>query len=132
MSFLQISSKLNVREDLVSRLMLVKNKKITSELGTLAVFVIRKLAPVGLTGELRDSVSIIESKHRQTGGEFRGFIKVGPTARHAKFIIKGTRYITPNNFVRRAKPIIIKETQRLVQEHYGRGKFNVAKFFKLG
>jgi len=132
MSFLKISSQLNVRERTVSNVMQIKNFKITAEIGKLAVYVISELSPVGITGELRRSVQIIESTQRQNGGEFKGFIRVGPTAKHAKFIIKGTKYITPNNFVKRAKPIIIAETNRLIQMYYGRGKFRLAKYFSLG
>lgn len=131
MSFLRISSQLNVQERTVAKVMLIKNARITAGIGKMAVYVIQELAPVGMTGELRRSVQIIESSRRQSGGEYKGFIRVGPTAKHAKFIIKGTKYITPNNFVRRAKPIIINETNRLVQEQYGHGKFNITKYFRL-
>ena len=132
MSFLKISSQLNVQERTVSNVMQIKNFKITEGVGKLAVYVIKELSPVGMTGELRRSVRIIESSKRQSGGEYKGFIRVGPTASYARFIIRGTRYITPNNFVRRAKPVIIAETNRLVQMHYGRGKFRLAKYFSLG
>ncbi len=131
MSFVIISSKLNVRERELARDMDVKNERISAGIGKIAVFVIRKLSPVGLTGVLRESVKIIESIRRKSGGEYKGFIKVGPTAKHAIFIIRGTKYITANNFVKRAKPIIMNETQRLIKEQYNPQSFQVARYFRL-
>jgi len=130
MSFVVISSKLNVRERDLARDMQVKNERISTNIGTMAVYVIKKLSPVA-TGVLRDSVKIIESIRRKSGGEYKGFIKVGPTAKHAIFIIRGTKYITANNFVKRAKPIIMNETQRLIKEQYNPQSFQVARYFRL-
>ena len=131
MSFLRVSSKLNVNERNLANVMKIKNFRISAQVGKLAVFVIKELAPVGITGELRRSVKILESSQRASGGEYKGFIKIGPTAKHARFIIKGTKYITPNNFVKRAKPVIIAETERIIEQHYGRSNFVIAKHFRL-
>lgn len=127
--FIKISSRLNVQEELVSQLMRVKNIKIITKLEEVALFVLKELSPVR-TGQLRDSIKVLHSARRVSGGEFQGFIKIGPTAPHARFILKGTRFMKPNNFVRRSKPIIVKESKRLIDEQYGSGKFNLVKFFR--
>ena len=129
MSFIRISSRLNVQEALVSQLMQVKNVKIINKIQEVTLFVLKELSPFR-TGELRESIKVIESTRRQSGGEFQGFIKIGPTARHAKYILKGTKFMSANNFVRRGKPIIIQESNRIIIEQYGSNKFPLSRFFR--
>lgn len=129
LGFIQISSQLNVKEDVVARVMIIKNAHIMDRLEFITHYVLKRLAPVR-TGQLRDSIQTIQSVRRESGGSFHGFIKIGPTAPHSRFVIRGTKYMKPNNFVRRAKPIIITESNKIIIEQYGHGKFNIAQYFK--
>ncbi len=127
--FIRISSKLNVREHLIAETMRVKNVKIINRFIEVSLFVLKELCPVR-TGELRESIKVLQSIRRQSGGEFQGFVKIGPTAHHARFILKGTRNMKANNFVRRSKPIIVEEANLIIEEQYGPGKFNLTRFFR--
>lgn len=149
MSFVKISSNIRPREEEAFSVIRFKNKSILTRIQNKALRILKQRAP-RKTGAFRKSIKIIESSMRESSGMSRGFVKIMPTSPKTRFIIKKTRpsqgvYVpalgkrikfgmhpgtASNNFITASKPIIIREAKKIVDEHYGRGKFDIKRFIR--
>lgn len=125
------------------------NANIIKRIENKVLRILKSEAPVK-SGKFKRSIRKIESSSRQSEGIFRGFVKIGPTAVYSKYVIRKTRpsqgtYVPSldrrikfgqhpgtqaNNFISRNIPRILGETQRIIDNHYGKGRFNIAQFIR--
>lgn len=149
MSSVKISSNIRVKEGEAFSLIRLKNKTIIIRLQNMAKKVLKQKAPVR-SGKFRRSIKVVESKQRESGGLFHGFVKIMPTAAHSIYVIKKTRpsqgaYVPAlkarikfgmhpgtkaNNFISQSKVIIFRKAQEIVDKQYGSGRFDIKRFIR--
>jgi len=147
MSFVKISSTIRPKESEALNMIKIKNASIVNKIQRMALRVMKKKAPVK-SGKFKNSIRIVDSKRRESGGIFQGFVKIMPTAAHSKYVIKKTSpsqgtYVPvlkkrikfgmhpgtkANDFITLSRIEIIQKTQTIVDDHYGFGKFNIRRF----
>lgn len=145
----KVQSNIRTNEAGVHTLVGFKNKRIIQQIENKVLRILRREAPVR-SGKFKQSIKKIESVQRQNQGDFRGFVLIGPTVLYSKFVVRKTRpsqgtYVPvldarirfgrhpgtrANNFISRNMPRINTETQAIVDQHYGRGRFDITRFIK--
>ncbi len=147
MSFIKITSNIRPKEGEALNLLRIKNASIVNRIQKMALRVMKQRAPVA-SGKFKNSIRIVDSKRRESGGIFQGFVKIMPTATHSIYVIKKTRasqgaYVPKlkkrikfgmhpgtraNNFITISRIEISQKAQTVVNDHYGFGKFNIRRF----
>lgn len=149
MSFVKISTNIRVNEQQGMNTIRLKNAAIINKIQKMTLRVLKRAAPVA-TGRFKNSIKIVESSRRESGGIFHGFVKVMPTAVHSRFVIRKTRpsqgaYVPAlgkrikfgqhpgtrsNNFISANKPLIIQKAQAIINAQYGAGRYDIRRFIR--
>ena len=147
----KVSSNIRVNNSGAESAFRLTNARVINKVQNMVKRVLKASAPVK-TGKFKRSIVLKESSRRESSGIFQGFVKVGPTALHTVFVVRRTRsspgvYVPDlkvrikngihpgtraNPFIKNSLPKIQIEAQRIVDEHYGKGRFNMARFVKRG
>lgn len=127
----------------------LKNASIARRIEDMSVRVLKKHAPVK-TGRFRNSIEKIASTMRESAGQFQGNVRVGPTIFYRHFVIRRTApsqgaYVpsldrrvkfgmhpgtAANPFIRNSKPEIRVGAQKIIDNHYGKGRFDIRNFIR--
>lgn len=149
MSFVKITTNIRSKEAQALNSLRIKNAAIINRIQNATLKILKRAAPFK-SGRFRNSIRIVESSRRESGGIFQGFVKIKPTAPHSKFVIKKTRpsqgaYVpslhkrikfgqhpgtASNNFISANKPLIIKKAQAIVDSQYGAGRYDIRRFIR--
>lgn len=146
---MNITSDIRVNEQGIMNKINSKGRRIGQIAEKIMITELRKAAPVS-KGRLRNSIKtiVVDSRTDQRG--FSSKIVVGPTARHAKYVIRKTRasqgaYVRvikkrikfgehpgtkSNNFIIESRGIIAQKIQRAVTNEFGVSNLSLARFFK--
>ncbi len=146
---IKIRSDIRVNEQSALQIVGLKNRTVIEKINRIIVRILKTNAPVR-TGKFRESIKVL-SKIIKPGDQYSGLTVIGPTAPHSKFVVRRTRasqgaYIPvldariasgnhpgtkANRIVHRSINTIRSETQRILNDQYGSGKFNVVQFIKV-
>lgn len=146
---IKIRSDIRVNEQAALQIVGLKNRTVIEKINRMIVRILKSNAPVR-TGKFRESIKEL-SKIIKPGDNYSGLSVIGPTAPHSKYVVRRTRaspggYIPAldariasgnhpgtkaNRIVHRSINTIRAETQRILNDQYGSGRFNVVQFIKV-
>ncbi len=145
---IKVRSDIRVNEQAALQIVNLKNRSVIARISRKVVSILKSEAPVR-TGRFRESIKVLSSI-KQPGDNFTALEVIGPTAPHSKFVVRRTKaspggYIPAidariksgnhpgtkaNRIIHRSINTINAEAQRILNDEYGHGKFNVVRFLK--
>ncbi len=146
---IKVRSDIRVNEQAAIQIIGLKNRSVIERISRSVVTILKSEAPVR-TGRFRESIKVLQAI-RRPGDNFTALEVIGPTAPHSKFVVRRTKaspggYIPAidariksgnhpgtkaNRIIHRSINKINAEAQRILNDAYGSGKFNVVRFLKV-
>ena len=146
---IKVRSDIRVNEQAALQIVGLKNRTVIERINRMIVRILKSEAPVR-RGVFRESIKVL-SKVEKPGDNHSGLTVIGPTAPHSKYVVRRTKaspgaYIPAldarvrsgnhpgtkaNRIIHRSINKIRAETQRILNDQYGQGKFNVVRFLKV-